>query len=73
MMRNSYYDPNKPYWLDKSIARAERKLEMLHIRQKINDIDMKLQLLSKYAPQKADEEQPSVVHTAPSSDQESLL
>jgi hypothetical protein len=62
------YNPNARYWLNQSVARAERRLEMLHIRQQIAAIDEKLRILERcHPPQKATSEEPSEVHSAPTS------
>ena len=70
-MRKKYYDPDAPEHIDKSIARTERKLEMLHIRKQIRAIDERLKSLGivpeTYPPPEADDAQPLAVHTAPSS------
>ena len=47
------YNPNEPFWLNRSIERTERtlardkaKLEALKIQQAINEIDHKLKILT---------------------------
>jgi hypothetical protein len=76
MTKPNYYDPDAPHHLERSITLTERKLESLRLRKEIRIIDEKLKLLwLMYPPQRADDEQvddeqPSAVHNAPSSDQE---
>lgn len=68
------YDPTAPFWLNRSIARAEQslardkvKLEMLKVQQAINEINDQLRKLKafKYPPHKADDALSCEVHTAP--------
>ena len=75
--RVSKYNPNLPFWIKKTIARAERsiardqaRLEVLKTQQAINDIDIQLKRLNAinalYPPHKADDDALScAVHTAP--------
>jgi hypothetical protein len=39
------YDPNNPFYVDKAIAKAERRLEEMRMRQEIWRIEQKLKLL----------------------------
>ena len=70
------YNPNEPFWLNRTIARTEQslardqaKLEALKIQQALNAIDRKLKLLAEisklYSPQEAEDAQPLAVHSAP--------
>ena len=57
MKRLTYYDPNNPFYVDKAIKKAERRLEEMQIRRRIWSIDKALRRLeairSLYAPPKA--------------------
>jgi hypothetical protein len=46
-MKKQYYDPDNPHLLRKAVARAERKLEELHIRENIVAIKAKLNALDE--------------------------
>ena len=65
----SKYNPNMPFYLSRSIARAQRKLTELRLREEIYAIDQKLKALRAceqwYPPQEADDAQPLAVHSAP--------
>ena len=58
-----------PYFMDSSIAKTERKLKILRLRQELRIVDEQLKLLEAfiplYPPQTAAEAEPSEVHTAP--------
>ena len=73
----SKYNPNMPFWLKRTIARAEHsiardqnRLKALKLQQAISDIDTQLKRLNEmkslYPPHKADDDAlPCAVHTAP--------
>jgi hypothetical protein len=68
MRRNSqYYRRN----IDTLVSNAERRVEVLKIQKQIFAIDTKLRLLAELHPSlRATSTEPSEVHMAPSSDQE---
>ena len=61
------YNADTPFYLSRSIARAQRKLKELHIREQIYEIDQKLKSLKAceqwYPPQEVDDAQPLAVHS----------
>jgi hypothetical protein len=75
-LKSPYYNPDASPYIDNSIQRAARKLEELQLRKQIHAIDGQLQLLKSFGamyPPPAGSEPPLGVHTAPSSDQETIV
>jgi hypothetical protein len=66
-MTKNRYDRNRPCYVDKTIASAERKLAELHIRRQIFAINQDLKALERinklYPPQWATDQEPSAVHS----------